>query len=205
VLAGAIGNGGDYESTPPQAVVRAYPNGAEVAYLLWRNRQACVGGSCDGREDTTLGELNLANGEIRFVEDHKNAGSMRMPTDEQSPLSMAGDVLFHAHWMLLGGVRLEDRNPERGGSYADPIRTVELAPVLNTLRRDICAGTTGQVCATTMQTPCDGFSIDPGSFVYQAEQCIYDVFWSTPVRAAAVVDGDVYWRTVDGAIVVLGR
>jgi len=204
VLAGAIGNGGDYESTPPQAVVRAYPDGAEVAYLLWRNRQACVGDYCDGREDTTLGELDLSSGAIRFVQDHKNAGSLRLPTDEHSPLSMAGEVLLHAHWMLLGGVRLEDRGPERGWSYADPIRASEMAPVLNTLRPDICAGSTGQACAVGMQTPCDGYSIDPGLFVYQTDACIYDTYWSTPVRAVAVAEGALFWRTVDGAIVALG-
>ena len=87
VLAGAIGNGGDFESTPPQAVVRAYPDGAEAAYLLWRNRQACVGGFCDGREDTTLGELDLVSGVIRFVQDHKNAGSLRLLGHETTGLS----------------------------------------------------------------------------------------------------------------------
>lgn len=204
VLAGAIGNGGDFESTPPQAVVRAYPDGSEAAYVLWRSRQACVGGFCDGREDTTLGELNLANGAIRFVQDHKNAGSLRLPTDEQSPLAMAGDALWHAHWMLLGGVRLEDRSPELGGSYAEPIRTRELPPILNTLRPDRCAGAAGGRCAAVMQTPCDGFAVDPGFFVYQAEQCIYDQFWSTPVRGAVIHQSVVYWRTVDGALVALG-
>lgn len=204
VLAGAIGNGGDFESTPPQAVVRAYPDGSEAAYLLWRNRQACRPGYCDGREDTTLGELDLASGLIRFVQDHKNAGSLRLPTDEQSPLAMAGDALFHAHWMLLGGVRLEDRSPALGGSYADPIRTRELPPVLNTLRPDLCADASGQACAVGMQTPCDGFAVNPGFFVYHSEQCVYDQFWSTPVRGAVVEGGVVYWRTVDGAVVALG-
>jgi hypothetical protein len=204
VLVGAIGNGGDFESTPPQAVVRAYPDGSEVAYLLWRNRQACSPGYCDGREDTTLGELDLASGSIRFVQDYKNAGSLRLPTDEQSPLAMAGDTLLQAHWMLLGGVKIVDRAPALGLTYAAPILTRELPPILNTLRPDLCAGASGHACVVNMQTPCDGFTVDPGLFVYQAEQCIYDEFWSTPVRSAVVDGGSIYWRTVDGALVALG-
>ena len=132
VMLGAIGNGGDLQSVPPQAVVKRLASGTEVAYVLWRSRQACRPSSCDGREDTTLGEMDLTTGDIRFVQDYKNQGTMRMPTDEQSPLSMAGDTLFHAHWMLLQSVRITDRSASLGGSYADPIRTREMTPTLNT-------------------------------------------------------------------------
>ena len=106
--------------------------------------------------------------------------------------------------MLLGGVRLEDRSPALGASYAAPLRTRELPPVLNTLRPDLCAGASDHVCAVGMQAPCDGFAVDPGFFVYHAEQCVYDQFWSTPVRGVIIDGGTVYWRTVDGAVVALG-
>jgi hypothetical protein len=201
VLAGAIGNGGDFESTPPQAVVRRLPDGGEVAYLHWRNGQACLIANCDGREDTTLGELDLATGALRFVESHKNAGVLRLPTDEQSPLSMAGAMLFHSHWMLLGAIELTDRATGLGDSYANPIRTRELAPILNTRQPGACDG---HFCLEAMQPPCDGFQVDPGFYLYAADQCVYDQYWVTPVRSAVISGGTLYWRSTDGAIMAMG-
>lgn len=204
VLVGAIGNGGDFESPPPQVVVKKFADGDEAAYLLWRTRQACRS-SCDGREDTTIGEMDLKTGEIRFVQDYKNAGSMRLPTDEQSPLSMAGDVIFHAHWMLLGSIKIIDRSADLGRSYADPIRALELPPVLNTLASGSCGNPDNHYCAGGMINPCDGFKIDAGFYIYEDTKCIYDQFWSTPVRSAVIDQGTIFWKTVDGAVIALGR
>lgn len=199
VMVGAIGNGGDFQSVAPQAVVKRLPDNSEVAYVLWRSRQACSS-TCDGREDTTLGELDLQTGNMRFVRDYKNAGSMRLPTDEQSPLSMAGNSLFHAHWMLLGGVRLTDRSMTLGSSYTSPIQTAELPPVLNTLAAGSCSNRSGHACPQSMIAPCDGYVADPGFYVYYASACVYDQYFAPPVRSAIISNGVIYWKSVDGAI-----
>lgn len=203
VMVGAIGNGGDFESTPPQVVVKKVADGEEVAYLLWRNRQACPSGFCDGRSDTTFGEMDLTTGDIRFVRDYKDQGSFRLPTDEQSPLSMAGDMLFHSHWQLLGGLKILDRSPALGDAYANPIQSQELTPVLNTLGAGQCGNRSGNYCPQTMTSPGESFPVDPGFYIYYAGDRIYDQYWSTPVRSAVIANGTIYWKSVDGAIIAL--
>jgi outer membrane protein assembly factor BamB len=202
VMLGAIGNGGDLASTPPQAVVKRLPDGSEVAYVLWRTRQACIS-YCDGREDTTLGEMDLTNGNIRFVQSYKNQGDMRLPTDEQSPLSMAGNSLFYAHWMLLGALQITDRSATLGGTYANPIKTSELTPVLNTLAAGTCSNRSGHFCPTNMNPPCDTYGVDPGFYIYYSSTCAYNTYFSTPVRNAVISDNTIYWKSVDGAIIAL--
>lgn len=205
VMVGAIGNGGDFESAPPQAVVKKLADGTEVAYVLWRTRQACIKSWCDGREDTTVGEMDLGTGNIRFVQDYKNGGTMRLPTDEQGPLSMAGDSLFHAHWMTLGSVRITDRSSSLGGSYDNPIRTDESTPVLNTLASGSCPNrdSDNHHCPQDMYVPGDSYRNDPGFYVYYYDRRVYDQYWRTPVRSTAISNGTIYWRTVDGAIFAL--
>ncbi len=206
VMSGAIGNGGDFQSTPPQAAVKRLSDGTEVAYLLWRSRQACSPGYCDSREDTTIGEMNLTTGNIRFVQDYKNQGTLRLPTDEQSPLAMAGNMLFYAHWQVLGAVRITDRSAGFGDSYTNPIRSVELMPVLNTLASNTCSNrnSSKHYCPQTMYSPSENFAIDPGFYVYYYNLRVYDdLYWTTPVRSAVISNGTIYWKSIDGAITAL--
>lgn len=203
VMLGAIGNGGDLESTPPQVVLSPLADGKEVAILLWRNRQSCPPSYCDSRSDTTLGEMDLTTGDIRFIQDHKDQGTMRLPTDEQSPLAMAGDMLFYAHWQLLGALQVTDRSAGLGESYANPITTRELTPVLNTLAPGVCAGRSAHFCPGGMSSPGEGFAVDPGFFIYISEERVYDQFWTTPVRSVVLSGGSIYWKSVDGAVVAL--
>lgn len=203
VMLGAIGNGGDLESTPPQVVLRPLADGTEVAILLWRNRQSCPPSYCDSRSDTTLGEMDLTTGNIRFVQDYKDQGNMRLPTDEQSPLAMAGDMLFYAHWQLLGSLRVIDRSAGLGESYTNPITTRELTPVLNTLAPGVCAGRSAHFCPGGMSSPGEGFAVDPGFYVYVSEERIYDQYWTTPVRSVVISHGVIYWKSVDGAVIAL--
>jgi len=205
VLGGGIGNGGDYYSVPPQVTIRRLPDGGEIAYLFWRTRQSC-GEYCDGREDTTLGEMDLRTGAVRFVEDHKNQGTMRFPTDEQGALSMAGDVLFHAHWMLMGAIRITDRSPGLGDTYANPIRSRELTPVLNTIESGTCPQRAAdeRFCPNaTTPAEGEGFMQDPGFYIYHYDRNVYDQYFTTPVRSVVIHDGVIYWRSVDGAIIAL--
>jgi hypothetical protein len=205
VLAGAIGNNDDYYSTPPQAVVRTLPSGEEVAYLFWRTRVACKISSCDGREDTTFGEMNLRTGDIRFVRDWKNEGTMRFPTDEQGTLSMAGDVLFHSHWMSLGALRITDRSAGRGGSYTNPIDSVEYLSISNTVAAGTCGqrNTSTRFCPVGSRPPGDGYELDPSFYVYYANRNIYDQYYTPPVRSAIYSDGYILWKSVDGAVIAL--
>jgi outer membrane protein assembly factor BamB len=205
VMVGSIGNGGDFQTTPPQAVIKRLPDGSEVAYLQWRTRQACISSFCDGREDTTLGEMNLSTGDIRFVKDYKNQGDMREPTDEMSPLSMAGDTIIYAHWMMMGALHISDRSPGLGVSYLNPILTAQLSPVSNTLAAGTCSGRSGHYCPAPSTPPCDTFGINPGFYVYYSSTCGYNSYFSPPVRNAAISNGTIYWKTVDGAVIALGN
>ena len=205
VLAGGIGNNDDLYSTPPQAVVRPLADGSEVAYVFWRNRQTCLISSCDGREDTTLGEMDLRTGNIRFLQDYKSQGTMRYPTDEQGALSMAGDVIFHSHWMLMGALRVTDRSAGYGGSYANGIRTTELKPVSNTLAAGTCSQRVAgsHFCPVGSTPPGEGYQIDPGFYIYYSSQRVYDQFFTAPVRGVVVSGGSIYWKSVDGALIAL--
>lgn len=206
VLGGAIGNGDYYYSSPPQVVIKRLPGGSEVAYLLWRNRQSCViaAASCDGREDTTFGEMDLGTGAIRFVEDHKNEGTIRFPTDEQGALSMVGDVIFHSHWKSLGAVRITSRTTG-GSSYASPVPTDEYLSVSNTLGQGQCAQriSAQRFCPVGHTAPGDGYQLDPGFYIYYSSERVYDQFWHPPVRGPIFDSGVLYWRSSDGAIIAL--
>jgi outer membrane protein assembly factor BamB len=206
VMLGAIGNGGDFMNPPPQVTLRTLPDNSQVAYLLWRNQQACINPTCDGREDTTVGEMDLATGNIRFVQDYKNQGDMRLPTDEQSPLSIAGDTLFYAHWMLLGGLQITDRSSGLGGTRQTPIKTKEITPIVNTLASGTCPSRSNHACPSPsgMSLPCDSFLVDPGFYIYASNTCVYSQFWSNPVRNAVIHNHTIFYKGMDGAIIAIG-
>jgi hypothetical protein len=116
----------------PVPVVRVLPNGTEVAYSHFRSAQ---GSAPDGRWDSHMGEMvldgstisGLAAGDLRFIK----TGSLYVKvTDEQTPLTMAGDTLFHAHWGASENFRITDRSSSRGLTYNDPITTSILPAVI---------------------------------------------------------------------------
>jgi len=204
VLSGGIGNNDDYYSSPPQAVVKRLPDGKDVAYVLWRNRDACRAATCDGREDSTIGEMDLQTGAIRFVEDHKNAGTIRLPTDEQGALSMVGDVIFHSHWMSLGALRIPNR-ATGGSSFSSPISSQEYMSVSQTLGSGQCAerNTAQRFCPVGHNAGGDeGYQLDPGFYLYYGTK-VYDTYFSPPVRGAIFDSGVLYWKSVDGAIIAV--
>lgn len=206
VMGGAIGNGNYYYSSPPQAVVRRLSDGTDVAYLFWRNRAACrlEASKCDGREDTTVGEMNLQTGAIRFVEDYKNQGTLRVPTDEQGQLAMVGNVLFHAHWMSMGALRIPDRS-SGGASFGAPIQSEEYMSISNTLAQGQCGSrnAAARYCPVGHSSPTDGYQLDPGFYVYYDSQSAYDDQFKVPARGVFYDSGVLYWRSNDGAIVAL--
>lgn len=219
IAVGGIGDG--VWSIGPQAVVKRLSNGDEVAYVLWRTRQACAWMGfppCDSRDDTTLGEMDLATGHIRFVQDWRHEGTMRIHTDEQSPLSMAGDMILHAHWMTLGILRITDRSASYGSSYFNPIPTEEVYPVTNSMLVGTCPERRNHFCPESMRLPAGEPMQDPGFYIYYTDQMQYDLWWhsstgdprnpdlpsASPVRSAAISNRTIYWKTVDGAIIAVG-
>lgn len=119
--------------TGPLPVIKIVTGGREVAYESFRNGQS---GTTDGRWDSHMGEMVLDNstvtglvaGDLRFVRMSKynNYGgdSYSYITDEQNPITMAGNTLFHAHWGASESVRITDRSDSRGLSYNNPVVTV---------------------------------------------------------------------------------
>ncbi len=129
----AVGNGGEGDggvlSMGPLPVIKQV-DGQEVAYIIWRNGQTCVG--CDGREDATMGEMVLddhtiegyAAGDVRFVQFDD------IQTDEMLTLSMIGDTLFHGHWLVDAGRTVTDRNAKLGDTFTNPIKTKDALYVI---------------------------------------------------------------------------
>ncbi len=206
VFGGGIGNGGYFYSSPPAVVVKRLQNGVEVAYLIWRNRSACLTTNCTGLDDSTFGEMDLTTGTIRYVQDHRRigAGTIRLPTDEQSALTMVGDVLFHSHWMALAALRIQDRTI-RGSSYTDPIPTTIYLSMTNTLAQGQCSqrDSSRRYCPVAHTAPEDTYLLDPSFYLYYYNKNVYDLFWHPPVRGPVFDSGTLYWRSVDGAIVAL--
>jgi outer membrane protein assembly factor BamB len=117
--------------TGPVPVVRVLPDGREVAYSPFRSGQ---GNPQDGRWDSHMGEMvldestvpGLTAGDMRFIDFHK---AYVIISDEQGPITMAGDTLFHAHWGASESTRILDRSNSKGLSYSDPI-TSEANPTV---------------------------------------------------------------------------
>lgn len=130
-----------YLVTGPAPVVKVWPDGTEVAYVHFRNNQ---GNSSDARWDSHMGEMVLNNstlsglvaGDLRFVQMGKPNATVTI-TDEQNPLSLAGNAIFHAHWAASEAVSIVDRSSGRGATNANPITTTALPTVLR--RMNPCA------------------------------------------------------------------
>jgi outer membrane protein assembly factor BamB len=109
----------------PVPVVKVLPDGKEVAYIPFRSGQ---GNPPDGRWDSHLGEMvldsstvpGLSAGDLRFV---RFSNSQIKITDEQTPLTMAGDTIFNAHWGASESSRITDRSNSRGLTFGAPINS----------------------------------------------------------------------------------
>jgi len=112
----------------PMASIRTLPNGKQVAYVVYSNGQVCANmGWCDYREDATIGEMVLDNdtipgyvaGDCRFF-DWVQSG---IQTDEQGPISGAGDMVFHHHWgWPMEGIKITNRSNSVGWPLSNPIQ-----------------------------------------------------------------------------------
>lgn len=161
-------DGAPYLTTGPVPVIKTFADGKQVAYQIFRNGQSAPP---DGRWDSHIGEMTLddqtapglAAGDLRFVSWLKKY----IITDEQTPLTMAGDTLFHAHWGASESATILDRSAARGLSYSDPITTKKHPSVIR--RQQECGNfdpkTHWTTCTLTLFD--DGRAWDgPGWWVY---------------------------------------
>ncbi len=194
-----------YLESGPMPVVKITTDGSEVAYIPFRSGQ---GSPPDGRWDSHMGEMvldattvpGLQAGDMRYV-DFPN--SYVKITDEQTPFTMAGNTLFHAHWGASESAKILDRSAGLGLTAANPISSQAHPTVIR--RQVACANFN----PTTHQTTCgltlfgDGrFWNGPGFWVY----------WNTmdpptPSSTSAYSEGLLprYTYASDGLIVVEGN
>ncbi len=137
-----------------QPIVRTLADGNQVAYIHFRNLQ---GNTTDYRWSGHLGEMvldgttvpGLQAGDMRFLQ---MSNSQVHIIDEQNPLTMGGNSIFHSHWSSVEGARILDRSSSKGLSLTTPITTSNLPRILRATKP--C----GTFSATTHYSSCSGLS-----------------------------------------------
>jgi hypothetical protein len=131
-----------------QPVVREWPNGQEVVYMIFRNGQS---NPPDWRWDGHLGEMVLDNstvpglvaGDLRFIraENYNGYGGTGYEhiIDEETPLTMAGSTIISAHWAASVSVRITDRSNTLGLAYATPIATSNHPTIIRAISASTCS------------------------------------------------------------------
>lgn len=158
-----------------QPIVKVNSDGSEVVYIFFRNGQS---NPPDYRWDGHLGEMVLDNttvpglsaGDLRFV---KMTDAPTNIIDEQTPLSMAGDTIFDAHWSASLGSKILDRSSAKGLSFADPITSTKHPTVVRSQK------TCGNFVPLTHYTTCHLSYVTDGGRFYNGPG-----FWG-------------YWNVVD--------
>ncbi len=146
----AVANGGvDGDTTFPcpvgttQTTMGPMPvikniNGIDFAYILFRNSQT-TDPNWDERWDSHMGEMVLSNsaisgyvaGDLRFI----NFGQNNMiVSDEASPITVAGNTIFYAHWGLIENYTITDRSSGKGNALSNPISTTKNTPTIRRLK-----------------------------------------------------------------------
>lgn len=207
----AVGPGGVEALRASQPVLLAPPapvvsvlNGVEVVYLSFRSED---GAQYDGRWDSHIGEMvldsstvpGLVAGDVRFVQTNK---SMSFITDEQTPITMAGSTFFYAHWGASEAHKVLDRTNAKGTSFANPITTKKLTPVV---RRIAACGTAN---TTTHYSTCGMTLFDDGKYWEGPGWWVYWNVLDPPTQhRGAYSEGLLprYTYVSDGMIVVEGN
>ncbi|MCX7689803.1 PQQ-binding-like beta-propeller repeat protein [Thermoflexus sp.] len=196
---GGFGDGG-YLPMGPQPVVKRFPNGQEVAYVVMRGFP-CLQSPCDGRGDSRLGEMLLDDttvpgyraGDVRFMQ------NTFFPTDEQVNLSMAGDFIFGGHWMFGIAHEIVDRSPSRG-TGSNPISTRNLPHIITSASN--CGFSPSHYCPDRLVQDGDPRTIPGGFYIYYNQGRVYDQYW-TEYATWVVSNGTIYFVSADGALVAL--
>jgi hypothetical protein len=167
-------NNQPYGTTGSMPIVKKYAD-KEVAYIHFRNGSS----GTDYRWDGHMGEMvldnttitGLAAGDMRFVQmsSYNNYGGNAYVfiIDEQAPITLAGNTLFHAHWGGSEAVTITDRSSTLGLNYSTPIKAAKLPVVIR--RQAACSNysftTHWTTCGLTLFN--DGrYWGGPGWFVY---------------------------------------
>jgi hypothetical protein len=156
----ALVNGQAYLDVGPVPVVRLLPDGKEVVYQVFRSGQ---GNPPDGRWDSHLGEMVLDNqtipgmvaGDLRFIQFDKSPVRI---TDEQTPLTLAGNTFFNAHWGASESGRIVDRSNAKGITTDAPITTQRHPTIIRRMQ------TCSNFNAVTHWTTCGLTLFDDGRY-----------------------------------------
>jgi outer membrane protein assembly factor BamB len=200
---GGYGDGG-YVPMGPQPVVKRLANGREVVYTIIRARHVY-----DPRWDSHFGEMmldsetvsGLQGGDVRFIAYDHPPGSADpfLLTDEQPNVTMAGDYLFGAHWEAGFALRILDRSAARG-SFNNKITTQRLATIVTSQdNANACPFSASHYCARGLENT---RLYDFGFYIYYRQGAVYDRYWSE-YATWVVSNNNVYFRSVDGAVVAL--
>jgi outer membrane protein assembly factor BamB len=229
VFVPAVGTGGaetpDKDNTLGPLPVVKRVGGDEVVYTMWRNGQKCEAGDCsDPRWDAVMGEMMLDSttvpgyqaGDCRFVDFHSNHDSVI--TDEMGKMSMAGQTLFHSHWLAMYAYSITDRRDSYGATYANPIRTEQRMSVVNRASNEPewvnCQPTAGHYCNGFMDTHGDrrvfpaGFwaffnDFDPPYQGCTSHNCVAPYSDGYKARYTIVNNGTIYYELNGGTIIAL--
>lgn len=193
-----------YLQSGPVPVIKINSDGTEVAYISFRSAQ---GNPPDGRWDSHMGEMvldnstvpGLAAGDMRYVNFPNSYVNI---TDEQTPFTMAGSTLFHAHWGASESIKIIDRSENLGLNAASPISSQAHPPVIR--RQQTCSNfnpsTHWTTCGLTLLN--DGrYWNGPGFWVY------WNAMDPPSTAGASYSDGLLprYTYASDGMIVVEGN
>lgn len=108
----------------PMPVVKTFANGAQAAYIQFRNGDV-EDASWDGRWDAHPGEMILSplggwrTGDMRFIPAPTRDVQI---SDEQGFETMAGNTLFINHWMTINPITVVDRSARLGRTRTNPLR-----------------------------------------------------------------------------------
>ena len=123
------GAGKTYSTIGPMPVVKTIGS-KQFAYLPWRNGQV-TDSAWDGRWDGHMGEMVLDNssvagysaGDMRFITFSGGAINNGIIADEMTPVTVAGNTIFHAHWGASESFTITDRSDAKGSSLTNQITT----------------------------------------------------------------------------------
>lgn len=113
-------------------------SGQDFAYIFFRNSQT-TNPDWDERWDSHMGEMVLSNnaiagygaGDLRFVNfGHNNL----VVSDEVSPITLAGNTLFYAHWGLIESYTITNRANALGNVLSNSITTTKNPPTIRRLK-----------------------------------------------------------------------
>lgn len=199
----AVGNGGEgdggYLSMGPMPIVDVV-GGREVAYIQWRNGASCPG-SCDGRWDTTMGEMVLDGttvpgyqpGDLRFVQ------TQFFPTDETMQPTMAWSTYFINHWLVDAPWTITNRATTLGNAFTNPVQATAAPYVIwREAQTPTCTFNAATRYCTSLLSYGDTRTYGPG---------FYEYFGAANGEGSApytiVSNGLVLVKAIDGGLIAL--